>query len=73
MVLIIDFREEKQQKHKGELVTSHAGALIVETFITHFDTLFDTYDDEDVPELIVKSVDYLLDNGTYLLRRRNYS
>lgn len=55
--------EKTQAKHKSELVQGHAGTLLVEAFISNFDEIFDTYDDEDVPELVVKSVDYLLDNG----------
>jgi len=55
--------EASQIKHKVELVQGHAGVLIVETLTKHFETLFDTYDDEDVPEIVIKSVDYILDKA----------
>jgi len=55
--------EESQTKHKEDLVQGHAGVLIVETLIKNYETLFDSYDEEDVPEIVVKSVDYLVEYG----------
>ena len=68
-MLIINSREEPPKKHVRTPQGTNAGVSLVSTMIQNYHQLFTRYNEDEVPEIILKSIRYLEERGKREMER----